>query len=405
MTGRGTEIAEPADPFVLDPIPLPESRGTGRAHQRRRRRRQRRIRNLKIGAGVLAVLAVLGLVFVVAPDDDGGRGDDGPGPGPAAAVPPVLVAQRDSAGRATSLTVFAPRAGGGGSLVLIPPGTMTEVVSLGLEPVSRSLELGGAERLDATVENLLGVALAETVVVDDAGLSALLEAVGPLSVTVPERVEEVVPGGRVQVLFEAGDVTVAPQDAPRFLSAKGRGTDLARLARHQAFLDSWLRAVRDRPGAAPTNPAALARAFDALAAGGVRTRVLPVEAFGTAATEGELYRVRDEELVRMVADVFPSARGSGPATRPRVQILNGTGTVGLADAVRNKLGPSFDVRLTGNAASFDHPTTEVVFYDRDERAAAERVRSALGVGQLVFSRRPLDVVDVTIIVGKDFSTE
>lgn len=406
MTGRSTDTAEPVDPFFLEPIPLPESRGTGRAQQRRRRRRQRRNRQLAMAVVGLAVLSVLALL-AAAGDDDGG-GSPGPGDGgagAAAAVAPVLLVHQDGAGRATSLTVLAPGTSGGGSLLLIPPGTMTEVVSLGLEPVSRSLELGGPSRLHSTVENLLGVTLAEAVVVDDAGLAALLAPAGPLTVAVPERVEQVDPNGRVQVLYDAGPVAIRPEGASGFLATKGSGTDLTRLARHQAFLDAWLQAVRARPDVAPTSPPALARAFDVLAAGDVRTRVLPVEAFGTAAAEGELYRVRTEELSRLVADVFPAEAGSVAGARPRVQILNGTGAVGLADAVRNKLGAGFDVRLTGNAATFDRVKTEVVFYDRDEQPVAERVRSALGVGELVFSRRPLDVVDVTIIVGKDFSTE
>jgi hypothetical protein len=406
MTGRSTDTAEPADPFDLEPIPLPESRGVGRAQQRRRRRRRHRIQYLGVAAAMVAILGVVGVVLSVGGDD--GDGDEDPSDGPAGAAalsPPVLLAQTDGSGRATSLTVFIPGPGGGGNLLLIPPGTMTEVVSLGLEPVSRSLELGGEARLHATVENLLGATVDGAVVVDDATLTALLSPVGPLQVDVPERVEQVDPGGRVQVLYQAGRVTVMPEDVPRFLSTKGQGTDLARLARHQAFFDSWLTAVRERPDAAPTSPPSFAKAFDALVAGNVRTRVLPVEAFGTASVEGELYRVRTEEMTRLVVEIFPSVAKSGLTARPRIQILNGTGAVGLADAVRNKLGAGFDVRLTGNASTFDREMTEVVFYDRDEQAAAERVRTALGVGELVFSRRPLDVVDVTIIVGKDFSTE
>lgn len=405
MDGRSTETAEPADPLALDPIPLPEARGGGRARERRQRRRRRRARHLRTGAAVVVAGVVMAAVLVRMDGGDGGdRGAKATDPGrAAAAAPPVLLAQQDASGGATSLTVLVPAPGGGGNLVLIPPGTMTEVVSLGLEPVSRSLELGGPARLHATVENLLGASIADALIVDGATLASLLEPVGPLSVEVPERVEQLDPNGRVEVLYEAGPAVVPPADAAAFLAARGRGNDLARLARHQAFFDSWLEAVRDRRDAAPTKPPSLARAFDALASGPVRTRVLPVEAFGTAAAEGELYRVRDDELSRLVATVFPSAgRESGP--RPRVQILNGTGAVGLADAVRGKLGAGFDVRLTGNAATFDKERTEIVFYDRAKRAAAERARTALGVGELVFSRNPLDVVDVTIIVGKDFST-
>ena len=405
MTGSTTESADPAEPPALGAAPAPGTSRRSRVRRRREQRRRRRIRYL----GASAVVAVVGLVVTLVAGS--GRGGDerpqvpAPSAAKAAVVQPVLLAQQDATGRATSLTVMAPAEGGrGGSLLLIPPGTMTEVVSLGLEPVARSLELGGPDRLRATVENLLGSGLATVAVVDDATLAAMLEPLGPLTVQVPERVEQVVGGGRVEVLFEQGQATVQPSDAPRFLGAKGRSSDLARLARHQAFWDAWLAALRQRPDAAPAQPPALAAAFDALAAGTVRTRVVPVEAFGTAAAEGELYKVREVELARLVSTVFPAA-GRVAGARPRVQILNGTGAVGLADAVRNRIGAAFDVRLTGNAGSFDRERTEIVFYDRGEQAVAERVRTALGVGTLVFSRRPLDVVDVTIVVGKDFGTE
>jgi len=387
-----------------EPIPLPEvARGGGRAAHRRQRRRRRRIRNAGIVGAVLLVGGALFLLLGSGGGDGGGKKGDATTRPAVAVAPPVLLAQRDESGNASSLLVFSPAAGGGGTVVLIPPGTLTELGALGLEPVSKSLGLGGPQRLEAAVENLLGVAMGDVRVVDDASLAGLLAPVGPLTVDVPQRVEQIDPTGRVQVLYEAGPVIVQPADAGRFLSARGRSNDLSRLARHQKFFEAWIAAVHHRPDAAPTQPPALAKAFDALASGSVRTRVLPVEAFGTVASD-ELYKVRADELPAMVAAAFPSSSTAASGPRPRVQILNGTGAVGLADAVRNKLGAGFDIRLAGNAAAFDHAGTEVVYYDRSKEAMAKRVRDALGVGVLVFSRNPLDVVDVTIIVGKDFGT-
>jgi len=404
-------------PIDLNPIPLPDVRWNGRARRRRelRMRRRRRFRrtSLVLGAVVLAVVVVavlagpVGRLLNERAENTGRPKGAGPSQAPTAAPPapavaPVLLAHRDGSGRTSSLTVLAASATGkGGSLVMIPPGTMTEVVSLGLEPVRQSLELGGPARLQATVENLLGTRLGAVVVLDDAGVASLLAPVGSLPVTVPQRVERVGQSGRVEVLYEAGPTTVAPSAAGRFLSAKGRESDLARLTRHQAFWDAWLAVLHDRPSALPTRPD-LSAAVAALAAGPVETRPLPVEAFGSASDGGgELYKVRADELARLVAAVFPAA-GQALADRPRVQVLNGTGVVELADAVRDKLGAGFDVRLTGNAATFDYEHTEIVYYDRDQEATADRLRQVLGVGTLVLSRRPLDVVDVTVVVGKDF---
>ena len=413
--------AEPIGLGDLEPIPLPNALSNARALRRKERRRGRRKRLRRGGLGLAVAAVVTGLVALLAAPAgrlvdratgsgdtstaDGARSGAAPGvmPQPVPAVAPVLLAYQDAAGRASALTVLVPSAGGkGGTLLLVPPGTMAEVVSLGLEPVRQSLELGGPTRLRATVENLLGAPLGGVIVVDDAGLANLLAPAGPLALTVPERVERVNPNGRVEVLYEAGANTLAPAGAGRFLSAKGRENDLARLARHQAFLEAWLARLGARPAAIPVGSPELNAAVRALAAGSVDTRLLPVEAFGTAADGGELYKVRADELSRLVAGVFPSSAGQGLTGRPRLQVLNGTGALEVADLVRAKLGPGYDVRLTGNATNFQYDRTEIVFYDRDQEAVADRLRQALGVGALVFSRRPLDVVDVTVIVGKDF---
>ncbi|MEO7836726.1 MAG: LCP family protein [Acidimicrobiales bacterium] len=408
--GGTTEVTEPAEPFDLDLVRLPETRRSGRARRKKHQRQLRRRRHLGAGLVVCVVVGAVGLLLAFW--DAGGDGGDGATRdrpsrgGRPAAVPlatPVLLAQQLGTGPAVSLTVLVPGAKGkGGTLVLVPPGTMTEVVALGLEPVGRSLDLGGPTRLQATVENLLGATIGEVAVVNDDAIAALVGPVGPLTVRLAQQVEQLDKTGRVEVLYQAGANKIEPADVGRFLAAKGRGNDLERLARHQAFWDSWLAALKAQPGAAPTQPAALAKVFTALVSGPVSTRVVPVESFGTSPEDGELYKVRAAELSRMVASAFPNSAREGARARPRVQILNGTGAVGLADSVRNRLGAAFDVRLTGNAGSFDHDTTEIVFYAREKQAMAEKVRRALGVGTLVFSRRPLDVVDITLVVGKDF---
>ncbi|HET7487613.1 MAG TPA: LCP family protein [Acidimicrobiales bacterium] len=405
MRESGTDTAMPAgpeDPFDFQAIPLPErTRGGTRAQKRRARRRRRRQRMAAVAAVVVVVLGAVAFLIGQGGDTSGGTKKGGAAGGSGTAVAPVLVAMRDPEGNATSLFVLAPGRSPGGSAVLIPSGTLTEVVSLGLEPVSKALQVGGATRLQATIENLLGVGMAGTVVLDDQTLATMLGPVGPLSVNVPERVEQVDASGRVQVLYEAGPRLIQPKEAGAYLAAKGRGTELARMARVQGFLDAWMAAVRKRPDAAPTQPVALAKAFDALAGGDVRTRVLPVESVGTGSDEDELYKVQADELARLVASAFPTATAA--AGRPRVQLLNGTGTIGLAEAVQRKLGPGFVVTVSGNADSFNHAETQVVYYDRAKQAMAQRVQQALGVGTLVLSRNPNDVVDVTVVVGKDFN--
>ena len=403
---RDPDRAVHDDP-ALAPIELPETRRLTRRRLRAVHARSRRRSDAKRSGAVLAVamVVVLGLLTGTGHRPRLGHRSRTSGPASAApVVPPVLLAQRDSAGHLVSLVILSPAAGGrGGTLVLLPPGTMTQVVGADLQPVTTAFDLGGAPTLLSTVENLLGAQLGDVDVVDAAALAALVAPAGTVIVNIPDRVEKVDETGMVTVVYPAGPVPVAPGDVGHLLAERGHGNDLSRLVRHQAFLEAWLRRLHDKPSAIPAQPASVHRALAALAAGSVDTRVVPVSTVGTGADGSDLYKVDTDELPSLVQTAFPGAGKGGAASRPKVQVLNGTGVVGVAQRVEDKLGPSVEVTLTGNAASFDFAQTQIVFYDRNEQPVAERVQKLLGVGRLVLSRVPIDVVDVTVVVGKDFT--
>jgi hypothetical protein len=316
----------------------------------------------------------------------------------------AVLAQRDANGAITAVSVLAPSADGGGHIIMVPPGTMTELPSYGLDAVGRSFELGGAPLLRAALENVLGVNLERIDVIDDATLTALVAPAGTLTVRVTEQVEQVEPSGLVTVLFPAGDNQVAPADAPRFLALRGQQNDLGRLVRHHAYWTAWLTRLHDDPAMIP-KVAGLANARPAialLAKGAVQYSTLPVEALDGGGGD-QVYRVRQAELDALLKRALPGAVTLGDEGRTRVQLLNGTGVVGQSQQVAQRLLPAgFRIVVTANAKSFAYKETQIVFYHREQQSAATRVQTALGVGKLVRSRQPLDVVDVTIVVGADF---
>jgi hypothetical protein len=351
----------------------------------------------------LIVLCVVTLTRSSSLDDDDGAAVERARATGGARSPAVL-AQRDANGAITAVSVFAPATGGGGHLIMVPPGTMTELPSYGLDAVGRSFQLGGGPLLRAALENLLGVNLERIDVIDDAALTALITPAGTLTVRVPEQVEQVEPSGLVTVLFPAGDNQLAPADAPRFLALRGQQNDLARLVRHHAFWTAWLARLRGDPALLPqlaglehTRPA-----IAMLAKGTVQYATLPVEALDGGGGD-QVYKVRQAELDALLELALPGAVTLGDEGRTRVQLLNGTGVVGQSQQVAQRLLPAgFRIVVTANAKSFSYRETQVVFYRREQQEAATRVQEALGVGKLVRSRQPLDVVDVTVVVGADF---
>lgn len=91
-----------------------------------------------------------------------------------------------------------------------------------------------------------------------------------------------------------------------------------------------------------------------------------------------------------------------PAERVTVEILNGGGVPGAAQrATEIARTAGYDVVYFGNAASFDHETSEVV--ERVRRADfAEGVAAVLGIDIVRSDPDPDRYVDLSVILGRDW---
>lgn len=397
-----TMVDGPAERVVL-----PASGGGERRNRRARKKAQRRrlLRLVAVGLVVAAVLGVAGLAILrdrgtapvedeLLPVDVEAADDEAPA-APIADPPRALVVQQAADGQVVGVTVLAAGpTGEGGSVVFLPPGSMVEVPSFGLQALRDAYSDGGLQLLQLSVENLLGISFDAVVAVGPTQLAAAVGPDGVLTVDVPSAIESVAADGRVQVLWAAGEQAVAPDEAAAFLEARGTGSDLDRLVRHQRFWEAWLAAL---DGDEPKALGAASPVVAGLSQGDVRYDVLPVQAL---AGESDLWSVQGDELAELVRRIAPEA--SPAEARIRVQLLNGTGEPGVAADILPLLVPAgVTVDLTGNADRFDYATTQVVFYDDADRASADAVRAALGVGEVVKSLTPLSVVDVTVVVGAD----
>jgi len=379
-------------------VPLPDAGDGSRRRRRSDRRSGARRLALRVVGIVLLVAVIGGIGWVIVGLATGD--DDSPANGAASTTggktaPPSLVVLTDAAGDVYGLTILAPAKA---TIVHVPPGTLVEVPSLGLASLRDAARDGGIALLQHSLENVLGVSFTSVAVLNPTDLAAAVTAVGPLEVTVDSAVQAREPTGRVSVVVPAGTQTVAPDAALNLLSAVGDGTSLDRLVRHQAFWSAYLGALgNDTPTGALT---AVAPALKTLARDDVQHTILPVEAVSGVEGDQELYRVVDASLARLVQRLF------GVSThRITVQVLNGVGAPGVAQLVQPLLvNASARMTLSGNADRFDYATTQIVYYDDAHRADAAAVRKALGVGELVKSLTGLDVVDVTVVVGTDFTS-
>jgi len=95
--------------------------------------------------------------------------------------------------------------------------------------------------------------------------------------------------------------------------------------------------------------------------------------------------------------------GESADTRPQVEVLNGCGVSGIAARAQEYLiEAGFDVVNTENADAFDYRETIVIDRGGDP-GIARRVARSLGTANVIRQVRPDLMLQVTVILGADYS--
>jgi hypothetical protein len=112
----------------------------------------------------------------------------------------------------------------------------------------------------------------------------------------------------------------------------------------------------------------------------------------------EVDRAKTKLLVKSIWRVEIEGKG----TLPRVIVLNGCGKPGIGAAVAELLAKNgFIVIETKNADNFNYKQTEIIMY-RGDLISAERIRRLLGTGKFINRHISQNIVDLTVIIGKDY---
>ena len=415
----------------------PSSRGRRSAGPRKaalsRRRRSLRKKSaagggiaLIIGGVVIAIGLVVGtgaVVNRVTDDNDRGEGQEGAAPLSEADFTTFLLVGTDVGDTGTEarwMTVIGVDGSGEqASVAYLPAHTAYEVPGRGLQSIGDGLASGGIPLVAVSVENLLSLPLDHYIElsVDDAG--ALFEQTGDLTVNVPQEVRVAAGADGERVLFDAGEQVLSPAFQVDLLYEIGTDGDESTLgARHAAFWQAFTRAQSADPDGLGAAVGAVSGALEESNASNeeqvtfftdlastppeeVTIASLPVDQ--EIVGETDLYSTDEAEVRSFVEATF----GELPdlADEVRVQILNGNGQPGIGEEVAGKLvGEGFRIVLSGNADRLDYEETRIVVYEStsEAEAQAERAQDLLGVGEVQVSVLQQGIVDLTIVVGKDF---
>jgi hypothetical protein len=316
-------------------------------------------------------------------------------------TPTELLVSVDEDGKLDSVAVLALTSDGVGGVLSIPAGTVMPFATGGGVSLRWVYDNQGLQALRDSVGGVLDLTFGDAQVVRSSDWAALVGPVAPVTVNSPDPVPA--PDGSLQ--FPQGSIDLPADQVWPYLSGKGTSeSDLNRIVRTQAFLRAWFSQIgaAGAPGVTIPTDAGLGQFLAGLGASQVQFETLPVTPTTRDAEGNEQFTVDRQAAAAAVATIIPFPEGA-PGARPRLRVLDGTGQLdnGVGAAlVLAAAGAQIDV--VGNARSFGATTTQFVYYDGAYETAANELRDALGVGEVVRSEQTNSATDLTVVLGEDY---
>ncbi|NTU88889.1 MAG: LCP family protein [Actinobacteria bacterium] len=323
------------------------------------------------------------------------------------------------------------------TLVSIPRDTYVTIDGHGYDKINASYAYGGAALAVQTVSKLAGVPIAHYIETGFEGFVSVVDALGGVEVDVPTRIEDPDAG---RIIVESGPQTLSGEEALVFCRSRKifADGDYTRTANQRLFLTALAKKVLssgkanlvstvDDVADCVRTDMSLSDIMDIVdslqgidTSTAVYSGVLPSE---VETIDGVSYVVsRDDEWVAMMervdAGLSPSEGDSsisGGATDTgssvittsdyTVTVWNGAGISGCASDAAAKLeAVGYGIDDIGNANTFVYDETLIVYDDKTEKAVAESIVSALGVGRAVYSSGSYTFTgDLLVVVGKDWT--
>ena len=305
-----------------------------------------------------------------------------------------------------------------GSVIYIPAHTAAEVPGRGLQSMSDAYTSGNMATLMSTVENLLGIHIDQHLKLSDNAAQVLMEKTGTLSVDVPHEVSVKLGSSSARVIFDEGQQRLPAEFLVQLLYTVGlEGNDEELGGRHLAYWAALFETYAEQPGklqaafeaagpsfAGDTDPEAIGEQMrDLVTMQGVDRSIALLPVIQVSVGGSEMYATEVNDLVAFLeVTVGHAAR---PPDQIEVQVLNGNGRPGVGEEVAERLiGHGFRVVLSSNAPNFDYEKTLIITYEDTEAgdAIAEQAKQLIGLGEVQISAQSQGIVDLTIVVGKDF---
>jgi anionic cell wall polymer biosynthesis LytR-Cps2A-Psr (LCP) family protein len=313
-----------------------------------------------------------------------------------------------------------------GVVVLVPSNIQTQVPGYGSMPFGQALSVGDPNAPTAALSDLIGVTVDGSWTLTQAGLAALVNKIGGVTVAVDKDVTSTT-DGTTNIVIPAGTQKLDGAAAAEFASFLASGeTDQAELTRFDSVLKKVLAGLPKTEAGLSTMlaslgtdsttsfaPARLATFLLGLAAdnasGTMSDQLLPVTALDTGSGQ-DAYTLDTSDTAKLVsAQLAASVPASRKATGNRVYVQNQVGTPGLGETARARLVAAGFVYVQGqNTADMPNATAPSVVLILGPTSAqidqGDAVARSLGlpISDVRVATDGFTVADVLVKLGVDY---
>lgn len=339
----------------------------------------------------------------------------------------AMTSHSDPSGQASALTLLGVDKTGKNPVTLFLPVDALAPIpgAKDFDLIGKALASGSRALQQITVENMMGIDIDRIVSIDDVSLGVFIDQLGGIDVNVQEKLYTTQPDGTRTLTFQLGQRHMNGAEAVTYLTYQDpNANQLDAFVRSQKVWDGIFNAASDNAklsSAIATFSATQVAAEDgqflqtiiasfAAASSGDRTyQVLPGQAVGGGGSDTS-YQVDDAKVADLVRANFAGSVPYGITTgaRLKVELRNGNGTPELGQRAAALLVPAgLRIEVTGNAPTFNYRSTRIIIYSNDAAGLAlgQEIRNLLGVGTVEVGTNPQTVVNVTVVLGKDFLTK
>ena len=329
-------------------------------------------------------------------------------------TPTHLLINTDGNGKVVDLELLVEGADSKGGAVIFIPGVMVVESDGGAQNLTKLAETKGIPSMLDSLQRVLGVGIGDAATVSPTQLEQLLTPAGPLTFENPDALLRTSGTAQKEIVFPAGQITVAPADAAEYLSFVNKGeSEVNRTSRAKVFWDAWVKTLAEKgdaaapkvapfPSASGDGKVDLATVISQFGAGVTSTQQLPLEAVPVPGAGVTVYRGDRAGIDALLPKLIPFPASAYPGQRPRVSLLNGTTDTSAAlRAATPVVEAGAQITVLGNASNFHVSRTTIEYHDPAKADAAKAIATKLGVGPPVAGNQS-DALDITVTIGADY---